>query len=68
MDSCFPMLSEAYASALQAESERESESEGKGTVFVPPVTFPGEARDAPAPDEDMETARTRPLPFDTIRL
>lgn len=68
MDNCFPMLSEAYATALRAESEKTGESEEKDTVSVPPVTFPGEARDAPAPDEDMETARTRPLPLGTLRF
>lgn len=66
---CFPMLSEAYAAALLASDERTPESRENGAVSTgSSETRPEDPVKASAEEEDLETARTRPLRLDTLHL
>jgi hypothetical protein len=63
------MLSDTYAAALGGPADPVPGSEKSDAEPVsPPDTLPETESKAGAEDEDLETARTRPLPFDTINL
>lgn len=66
---CFPLLSEAYAAALLASDEGTSKSRENGAFSVSSSeTRPEGPVTASAEEEDLETARTRPLRLDTLHL
>ena len=65
---CFPMLSEAYAAALLASDERTPEPRENGAVSMGSPEPPEAPVKASAEEEDLETARTRPLHLDSLHL
>ena len=73
----FPLLSDAYAAALFGADTPRTEppphdgcAESWGTVRPEPSPEPEEddEDDQAVPDDDIETARTRPLRLDQIHL
>lgn len=66
---CFPMLSEAYAAALLASDDETREPRESEVIPVSwPETCPEEPVETPSEEEDLETARTRPLRLDALHL
>lgn len=65
----FPLLSDAYAAALLTASAPHPDSVPETEPGPLPQETPDPKReDGGAEDDDMETARTRPLRFDRIHL
>lgn len=65
---CFPMLSEAYAAALLASDEGRPKPGESGAAMGSSESLPEDPVDVPAEEEDLETARTRPLRLDALHL
>ena len=66
---CFPMLSDAYAAALLGSDEGARESREDGAISVTSSrTCLAEPVKASSEEEDLETARTRPLRLDALHL
>ena len=65
---CFPMLSEAYAAALLASDETPESRENGAIPVSSSETRPEDPVKVSAEEEDLETARTRPLRLDALRL
>jgi len=63
---CFPMLSEAYAAALLASDEGTPKLHENGAVSAGSSESQTEDVDVSAEEEDLETARTRPLRLESL--
>ncbi len=68
----FPLLSDVYSAVLTATECGDSESQGQSQEDEARGLNPADARPAgpnpPDDDEDLETAPTRPLRLDRLRL